>query len=103
MITNFSKGALLLALFSFCFLMGCKDDEPDAPLANLEASIDVSSISFIDDMGAIDGRRIATGQSVTFSDGSTGEPDGWEWTFEGGPATSTEASPTVSWSEAVVR
>jgi len=43
------------------------------------------------------------GETVTFTDLSTNMPNGWEWTFEGGtPATSTEASPTITYSTAGV-
>lgn len=43
------------------------------------------------------------GETVTFTDLSTNTPNGWEWTFEGGtPATSTEASPTITYSTAGV-
>ncbi|RDI10412.1 putative secreted protein (Por secretion system target) [Flavobacterium sp. AG291] len=41
---------------------------------------------------------IQEGETVTFTDLSTNNPTSWAWTFEGGePATSTEASPTVTY------
>jgi PKD repeat protein len=41
------------------------------------------------------------GETVTFTDMSTNSPTSWMWTFEGGvPATSTEATPTVTYAEA---
>jgi PKD repeat protein len=41
---------------------------------------------------------ITEGDSVTFTDLSTQNPDGWDWTFEGGtPATSTAQNPTVTY------
>lgn len=45
-------------------------------------------------------RDTYAGGSITFEDKSIGsEPDSWQWTFEGGnPATSTEKSPTVTYS-----
>ena len=37
---------------------------------------------------------VATGNSIDFSDLSSGQPTSWQWTFEGGePATSTEQNP----------
>jgi len=38
---------------------------------------------------------IFVGQSVDFTDASTGNPTSWEWTFQGGtPSTSTDQNPT---------
>ena len=38
--------------------------------------------------------------TVTFTDMSTGSPDSWFWTFEGGtPETSTQQNPTITFSE----
>lgn len=46
---------------------------------------------------------IFTGESVTFSDLSTGTPTSWSWTFTGGsPATSSEQNPTVTYPTAGV-
>ncbi|UII32118.1 GEVED domain-containing protein [Fulvivirga ulvae] len=43
--------------------------------------------------------NITPGQSITFSDQSTGTPTAWSWSFPGGtPATSTEQNPTVTYS-----
>ena len=40
------------------------------------------------------------GASIQFMDASTGGPDQWEWTFEGGdPATSNERNPVVSYAQ----
>ena len=46
---------------------------------------------------------IKIGNQVTFSiDGLAGEPDSYSWTFEGGtPATSTEASPKVTFDKRI--
>ena len=39
---------------------------------------------------------ILEGESVTFTDQSTGTPSAWNWVFEGGtPASSTDQNPTV--------
>jgi len=46
-------------------------------------------------------RNVCTGQEVRFSDYSMAMPIRWEWEFPGGtPATSTEASPVVTYSKA---
>lgn len=46
-------------------------------------------------------RTICAGQSVTFSDLSSGPPSNWNWTFSGGsPATSTDQNPVVTWTQA---
>lgn len=43
-----------------------------------------------------DNTTIFENQTIQFSDQSTGNPTGWQWTFEGGtPETSTEANPNV--------
>ncbi|MAN26786.1 MULTISPECIES: LamG-like jellyroll fold domain-containing protein [Mesonia] len=42
--------------------------------------------------------QIQQGETVTFTNLSTNNPDTWNWTFEGGdPATSTEENPTVTY------
>lgn len=42
--------------------------------------------------------QVQQGQTVTFTDLSTNNPDSWSWTFEGGtPATSTLENPTVTY------
>jgi PKD repeat protein len=41
---------------------------------------------------------IYIGETVFFSDESTGNPTSWEWTFEGGtPSTSTDQNPVVAY------
>ncbi|MFH1120977.1 MAG: GEVED domain-containing protein [Bacteroidota bacterium] len=43
-------------------------------------------------------REVDPGQSVSFTDNSSGSPIAWQWTFEGGnPATSTEQNPVVTY------
>jgi PKD repeat protein len=45
--------------------------------------------------------EINTGEQITFSDTSAGPPDEWNWTFEGGtPSTSDAQNPVVTYSEA---
>lgn len=47
-----------------------------------------------------DVRTICEGQTVTFSDLSSGPATGWTWTFQGGtPASSTSQNPTVTWAQ----
>lgn len=42
---------------------------------------------------------VIAGEDVTFTDRSFGEPNSWQWSFEGGtPSTSTMANPTVVYS-----
>ncbi|MGJ8661474.1 MAG: PKD domain-containing protein, partial [Bacteroidota bacterium] len=45
--------------------------------------------------------NICAGQSVTYSNSSTGSPTSYSWTFAGGtPSTSTASNPTVTYSSA---
>jgi PKD repeat protein len=45
-----------------------------------------------------DATEICEGEMIHFTDQSTGNPESWLWTFEGGdPATSTEQYPTVNY------
>jgi len=42
--------------------------------------------------------NIQTGETITFTDESTGNPTSWEWSFEGGePATSVEQNPQITY------
>jgi len=44
---------------------------------------------------------IIEGESITFTDLSTNNPDGWSWTFNGGtPSTSTAQNPSVTYNTA---
>lgn len=46
-----------------------------------------------------DAVSIGLGESINFTDTSTGGPTTWEWTFEGGtPTSSTQKNPTVTYS-----
>lgn len=100
--THFKLAALLFFVIGAVSLTSCgDDDEPNPPLDELKANIDVSSITFITDLNSIDGRRIKANQSITLMDGSTGDPDGWEWTFSDGTQTITTQDANVSWSDAI--
>ena len=58
-------------------------------IANVDANFTASSTS------------ICAGQSVTFTDTSTGNPTGWSWSFPGGtPSTSTAQNPVVTYNTA---
>jgi hypothetical protein len=94
---------LLIIIAGLMFLTVSCDDEgdPTPDPGTLQARIDVSDINFIIDLQAIDGRRIKANQTVVFSDNSTGEPDLFEWIFEGGPANVTEPTAEVTWTEEV--
>lgn len=75
----------------FCFfilsaLAGCGGNDPEP--TPIEADFSVSK------------KFAPVGESITYTDVSTGTPTAWEWTFEGGtPATSTEQNPTVTYSQ----
>jgi len=98
---NLRVGSILTALV-VVFMTSCGDDEePEAPLLDLEAKIDVSSIDFVTDQNSIDGRRIKAGQSITLLDDSEGGPDSWDWTFSDGTSSLTSEDAQVSWSDAI--
>jgi len=45
-------------------------------------------------------RQVDPGQSVEFTDASTGSPSSWQWTFEGGnPSVSTDQNPVVTYDD----
>lgn len=94
---------LIFAAVSILFLASCgsEEEEPVVELDELEAKINVSSVSFITDLNSIDGRRIKAGQSISLTDGSTGDPDVWEWTFSDGTQSISDQNATVSWSDAI--
>jgi PKD repeat protein len=81
---------LLINLFAVTVVLivnSCSSDEepPPAPMPDaVEADFSGDATSII------------AGDMVNFSDGSTGNPTSWSWTFEGGtPETSTEENPSV--------
>jgi len=91
---------LLLTVCSLLIFSSCEKEDPK-PLDTLKAKIDVSAITFLTDLSAIDGRRIRAGQSITLGDGSTGAPDKWEWKFSDGTASKSTKDATVSWPDAI--
>ena len=71
-------------------LSSCKKDEPD-PIDETE-----------DVLAAFSGdpTTIIFGESVQFTDESTGNPTSWSWSFDGGtPSTSDEQNPVVIYDE----
>jgi PKD repeat protein len=93
--------ALLVVVLGVISFTSCGVNDSEADLEELEAKIDVSSVNFISDLNSIDGRRVKAGQTITLKDGSTGNPDSWEWTFSEGKSATNEQDPTVSWADAV--
>lgn len=94
--------SLLMAFFGLLVLSSCDEgDETQKVNGELKAKIDVSKINFTTDLGAIDGRRIKTGQAITLADGSEGNPDKWEWAFSDGKASQASKEANVTWSDAV--
>ncbi len=80
---------IFLYIFSIIFIGGCSDDSDGETPPEVEAdfSLSVSSINI--------------GESIQFTDVSTGDPTSWAWTFEGGePTTSSLQNPTASFSQA---
>lgn len=90
---------MILLVATATSLMMC--DGGDGPEPALKAIIDVSAISFIDDLNAVNGQRIKAGQAATFKDASEGGADQWLWEFEGGIGISTLQNPIVQWPTAV--
>ena len=74
-----------LSLLTLFFLLSrCGEDQENYPTVIADFSTD--------------SKTIFEGESITFTDESTGEPTEWEWMFEGGtPATSTDANPRVTY------
>jgi len=62
-------------------------------------NVQLESASLVSDFSA-DNNDIAIGDQVHFTEQCYGDIDSYSWTFEGGsPATSTDANPTVTYSE----
>lgn len=93
--------ALLITVLGVISFTSCGVNDTEADLDEIDAKIDVSSVDFITDMEAIDGRRIKANQSITLSDGSNGDPDSWEWSFSDDTESIAEENAELSWSEAV--
>lgn len=80
---------LLLICFLPLFILGCPDNAQEPDDTPLTADFSASKLSLVE------------GQQVTFQDATSGAPEAWSWTFEGGtPATSTERNPVVTYNEA---
>ncbi len=68
----------MILVFSSC----SSEDEAEAPVASFSAS----------------STDIDVGQTITFTDKSTGEPTSWDWVFIGGePGISTKQNPEVTY------
>ncbi len=66
---------------------GCKGDDEVVPEINANFSASVL--------------EIRPGEAITFTDLSTGNPDTWNWLFEGGtPSVSTDQNPTITYQSA---
>ena len=79
---------ILLVVFTI-LLASCSEEEetnptPEPEVEEVTAEFEVASTD------------IQTGESITFTDKSSGQPTSWNWTFEGGePVTSTKQNPVV--------
>jgi len=79
-----SKSPLFFCLTLLTFLFLSCEDEPQRPALSLEF--------------ATDAQQIVAGDTVNFSDASTGGPTRWTWYFEGGvPEKSILHSPAVKY------
>ena len=77
----------LVACSFLVFLSNCSSDEDPQP----NPTPDPIVANFTSDV-----TNINAGDIVSFTDGSTENPNTWSWTFEGGtPETSTEENPKV--------
>jgi poly(3-hydroxybutyrate) depolymerase len=88
---GFSKHLVSLMLIICTSLaLGCSDDGGSDPIQEIpppDANFSADNVS------------IGLGESVNFTDTSTGNPTSWQWTFEGGtPSSSTEKNPVVTYS-----
>ncbi len=68
--------------YDLCIKAYAVDVATAPPIANFSSNITTATV----------------GQTVYFTDASSGIPDNWSWTFEGGsPETSSATNPTVTW------
>ena len=78
------KALRVLFFFLGFICVACGDDDSTAPVVEADFSVNVQSPS--------------EGETITFTDLSTGNPTSWQWTFEGGvPVSSTDQNPTVTY------
>ncbi|MBC9797120.1 LamG domain-containing protein [Sinomicrobium weinanense] len=76
---------LILTILTGLFVFLACDDDDQMPL---QAAFEADTVT------------VAAGDSVVFSDRSTGAPATWNWTFEGGdPSTSVLSAPSVVYNE----
>jgi len=80
--------AFLATLGFLIFSVSCGEDESKVTLPELTADFSASATT------------VTAGDEVTFTSSTTGDADGYAWTFEGGtPATSTDVNPKVIYAE----
>ena len=73
----------LFLLVTLLLLGRCGEDQENYPTVTADFTVESTAIF--------------EGESITFTDQSTGEPTQWEWAFEGGtPASSTDANPQIT-------
>ncbi len=82
---------ILVVVFTI-FSASCSEEDVVDPTPEPE----VEEVAAEFDAGTTE---VQAGESVSFTDRSTGKPTSWQWTFEGGePATSSEQNPVVVYS-----
>jgi PKD repeat protein len=85
-----------LATHSFCLTGGCTD--PTAVNYDVEANVNDGSCYYAPPTAQFTGSplSVTTGQSVSFTNQSTGSINSYSWSFPGGiPATSSQQNPIV--------
>lgn len=98
--TYSTNRALITLIFGAFLVLNCNVNSSNSAPGELEAKIKVTA-NFINDLNSIDGRRIKSGDTVTFTDNSDGDPDSWEWTFSDGREPVSGESASITWDEAV--
>ena len=85
------KKIVFISIFVSTFFIRCSDDNGDPTVTQINADF------------TTDKTEIAAGETVTFTDISSGNPSEWNWTFEeGNPATSKDQNPKVIFNSAGV-